>query len=163
METEWKRSVGDSRIYALPLHQVCTRADGHMGDATFFKGSEANSWPTLPSPLSVSSPTVHKLPVQMSVLLFIKQVHCLPIHGGNDKKRLAKCGSNHICVCVYVCLWMLMLYCVCRISCQPLLTWGPTVRHSQKNQYSFQWSWPTYSELLTAHWRLVCCSETVNL
>lgn len=127
------------------------------------KGVKQIPDPPFPSPLSVSRPTVHKLPVQMSVLLFIKQVHCLPIHGGNDKKRLAKCGSNHICVCVYVCLWMLMLYCVCRISCQPLLTWGPTVRHSQKNQYSFQWSWPTYSELLTAHWRLVCCSETVNL
>lgn len=162
METEWKRSVGDSRIYALPLHQVCTRADGHMGDATFFKGSEANSWPTLPLPTFCLPPHRSQIACSNVSPSFYQTSPLSANSWGQWQEEASKMWEQpYIYVCV--CLWMLMLYCGCRISCQPLLTWGPTVRHSQKNQYSFQWSWPTYSELLTAHWRLVCCSETVNL
>lgn len=34
---------GHSPVPALPLHRICTRADGHMGDATLFKESEVDS------------------------------------------------------------------------------------------------------------------------
>lgn len=38
-----KAKRAHSPILALPLHRISTRADGHMGDATFFKESEVDS------------------------------------------------------------------------------------------------------------------------
>lgn len=145
-KVDWKyrekeKGSEHSSIPALPLHRVCTRADGHMGDATFFKGSEANSWPSpsLPRPRrsqiarsNVSPPLYQTSPLSAN-------------SWGTDMKWLANCGTSRLWMSACVCfLDICSRAVVLAVSLFNMAAHSQT--HSPKNQYSFAWAWPKYSK-----------------
>lgn len=142
-----KKKQGHSPVPALPLHRICNKADGHMGDATFFEESEVDSWPsplTHPHPPTLApSPSLTNctLECQTSSLSGKYTVCQLMGHWREETSRVLNLWT-YTCVCVCVSLLQLAS---CPVSNEPFYHSGRQPdKQPNKNQYSFAWLWPTY-------------------